>query len=788
MSCGGNIEQGHSVPSLLVGVGADHFLVRCAVGLEVRKAHIGVGHALAAQQVSRDVGKGLTCKAVGQIVDHARQALVCGVVIGGAIALQPKSVHLLGGQTEDEHILRSCLGKHLHVCAVQRTDGERAVDHQLHAARAAGLLACQRDLLADLGRGNEGLGHADVVVLEEDEIDLLADARILLDVLADHAEQLDDALGHVVARGGLGAEDEGLGLQVEVGIFLQIKIQTDHVEGVEQLSLVLVQTLDLHVKDRVGIQLFARLSKDQVGKADLVLVLDGSQALEHGLVVGKLGKVREALGLVAVGRSDAILNEACQSGVGIAEPAAVCHAVGDVVKLLGIEAVELLEGGVLENAGVQLGYAVDVVRGDDRKVGHAHLPVGDHAHLGDAVPASWGGTPRLGAEALVDLLENGVDAGELEAEEILVPGLERLGHDGVVGVGDGTGDDIPGLLPGEEIIVHQNAHQLGNAERGMRVVDVNGDLLVQIVQTSVDRHVVADDALHRGRHQEILLRQAQKLALGVVVGGIEHLGDDLGVGAFLKRTGVLSLREQAHVEILNVSCLPQTELADGGAVRARDHHVVGNGLDLLGVLVDDGAVAVLAPLLSDAAAKADLVDAVGAGNQPNVAAWQPDVGQLNLHTVHDHLLEESVLVADGKARGGIIERGEGVHKAGGKAAKSSVAKSCIGLAFVKLLQGKAERGEGLVISLVQAEVAEIGPQRAAEQEFHAHIVDALCALAVDLLFVGGSLFAQHILDGDGRRLIHLLARCLGRRAAKMSPQNGFELFSDLCAVGIVVHG
>ena len=60
--------------------------------------------------------------------------------------------------------------------------------------------------------------------------------------------------GHVVARGRLGAEEEGLGREVHIGIVLQLLVQAHDVQHVEQLALILMQALDLYVEDGVGVE------------------------------------------------------------------------------------------------------------------------------------------------------------------------------------------------------------------------------------------------------------------------------------------------------------------------------------------------------------------------------------------------------------------------------------------------------------------------------------------------------------------------------------------------------
>ena len=83
-------------------------------------------------------------------------------------------------------------------------------------------------------------------------------------------------------------------------------------------------------------------------------------------------------------------------------------------------------------------------------------------------------------EFLIDF----VDDLEMSWEEGLQhghgPALECLGEQSVVGVGEGAHADIPGLVPLETLDVHEETHQLRNADRGMCVVQLNCHLQVQI--------------------------------------------------------------------------------------------------------------------------------------------------------------------------------------------------------------------------------------------------------------------------------------------------------------------
>ena len=77
---------------------------------------------------------------------------------------------------------------------------------------------------------------------------------IVVDLVRQGVDEVDDPLGHGVARRRLGAEEEGVGLGDGVGVILQLLVQGDDMQHVQQLPLVLVEPLHLHVEDGVGIQ------------------------------------------------------------------------------------------------------------------------------------------------------------------------------------------------------------------------------------------------------------------------------------------------------------------------------------------------------------------------------------------------------------------------------------------------------------------------------------------------------------------------------------------------------
>ena len=280
----------------------------------------------------------------------------------------------------------------------------------------------------------------------------------------------------------------------------------------------------------------------------------------------------------------------------------------------------------------------------------------------------------------------------------------------------------------------------------MGVVELDGHLVGQVVQRAVLAQVDAQDVGDGGRREEILLAQAQDLALGVVVVGVKDLGDQLGAGAAADGRGIVAGVEAAHVKAGGFG-LPQAQLGHALGVIAGHIHIVGDGHDAVVVLVAHMVEAAV-PALDGLAVKADLLGLVGVALDPDLAAGQPVVGGLLLPAVHDLLLEDAVLVQDGVAGAGHAVGGHAVQVAGGQAAQAAVAQAGVRLLVVDLVNADVGVGQHLLGHFVQAQVEQAGAQAAAHQELHAQVVHLLVAgtqrLGLEhLLAVGHDLAGDH---------------------------------------------
>ena len=84
------------------------------------------------------------------------------------------------------------------------------------------------------------LGGGDVVVVNEDHLDGFVYIAVVVNQLSNGVDELDDGLGADVTGGSLSAEDEYALGHLQARVLLHTEVQIQDVEGVEQLTLVLV--------------------------------------------------------------------------------------------------------------------------------------------------------------------------------------------------------------------------------------------------------------------------------------------------------------------------------------------------------------------------------------------------------------------------------------------------------------------------------------------------------------------------------------------------------------------
>ncbi len=228
----------------------------------------------------------------------------------------------------------------------------------------------------------------------------------------------------------------------------------------------------------------------------------------------------------------------------------------------------------------------------------------------------------------VDQVDDLQMARQQPSEQVDRPGLQRLRQQRVVGVGERRARDLPGLGPGDVVLVHQDAHQFGHRDRRMGVVELHRGVLGKRIERAEFVEVAAGDVLQRGRGEEVFLPQPQLLALGRGVVGIEHARDRFGLRARGGRADHVAAVERGELDGRGRARRPQPQRIDVAPAPAGDRRVVRHRQHGLGRIPERARGRLVAADIFDHAAEADVVLPAVARKLPRVAAWPaspPDI-------------------------------------------------------------------------------------------------------------------------------------------------------------------
>src|SRR5262245_5126320 len=89
--------------------------------------------------------------------------------------------YLFCGQTEKKEVVLTRFFSHFDGSAATRADRQGSVHHELHVAGAAGFVTSSRDLVGNIGGGDQALGKRHAVLRQEDNLQPAADRRVAVD-------------------------------------------------------------------------------------------------------------------------------------------------------------------------------------------------------------------------------------------------------------------------------------------------------------------------------------------------------------------------------------------------------------------------------------------------------------------------------------------------------------------------------------------------------------------------------------------------------------------------------
>ena len=238
----------------------------------------------------------------------------------------------------------------------------------------------------------------------------------------------------------------------------------------------------MHVEERLGRDGDARALGDERAETALVCELHVAPLLLKLRVVRERLECAQPVRVLQPAVADARGDELREAGIAHGDEPARRDAVGHVAKFSRPQLGEIAQHGLLQQLGVELRDAVDRVAADAREVRHAHVAwsafVDEREPRESRVVAGKSGAHFV-EEATIDLEDDLEMPRKQRAEEIDRPLLQRLGEQRVIRVGERRASHRPRFVPAERVFVHEQAHQLRDGDRGVRVVELHGPFFVE---------------------------------------------------------------------------------------------------------------------------------------------------------------------------------------------------------------------------------------------------------------------------------------------------------------------
>ena len=190
--------------------------------------------------------------------------------------------------------------------------------------------------------------------------------------------------------------------------------------------------------------------------------------------------------------------------------------------------VELMECRVLQDLRVDFGYAVNAVAAQDGQVGHVDLSIPEDGNIAGHVFVARVAFADLFEPAPVDFIDDEVNARQELFEHGNRPFFHGFRQDRMVRIGYGTDRYLPRVFPVHTFFVHEDPHQFGDDQGRMGIVNVQGNVMIEIIHAFFDfLLIVADDRLQACGNHEVFLHEPQFAPFFCAVLRIEETGNEL---------------------------------------------------------------------------------------------------------------------------------------------------------------------------------------------------------------------------------------------------------------------
>lgn len=194
--------------------------------------------------------------------------------------------------------------------------------------------------------------------------------------------------------------------------------------------------------------------------------------------------------------------------------------------------------------------------------------------------------------------------------------------------------------------------------------------------------VSSQNVLDRSWNQKILLLESQFFTCICWIVRIKHTSDVLSSLPGFQGIIVLSSIESKEVELIEGQWFPQSQSDSVESCIARNGSIISSGDDSFTILPIRSLNSFVIYSFSYLAIEMNFIFNVNTLDLPRISVTQPIIWNLNLKTVFDNLLKDSIVISDTISPSRIVKRCERIQEAGCQSSQTSISQGCIDLFFI----------------------------------------------------------------------------------------------------------
>ena len=489
-----------------------------------------------------------------------------------------------------------------------------------------------------------------------------------------------------------------------------------------------MKALGLGINHRRRINNLTGQIPDICSKLFLAHLLDIQESFLHRRIIHIFQKIFKMMIVLLPCCTDRIIQQFPQLWVAVHQPPARGNTIGLVLDQIRIQTHLIAEQIILQNFRMDASHAIDRMRANQCQCCHMQRAVTQRTGAADKIRIIRALLPGPGTIAPVYFRNNHGNARQQILNILHRPFFQSLGHNRMIGIGNRFLHNLPCLVPGVTVFIHQYPHQLRNHQHRVCIVELDGNLLAKIVQRRMVLQMGFHNGMHTGTDKEIFLFQAQILSF---LSGIIRINIQTDRFHIRKILAIIPVTRRN----IRRFCTPQTQCIHRLCMGTDHRHVIWHSKYMAGVAMPEMHITIFIITDLNLAIELHIHGMLEFADLPRIANPHPHIRHFYLLTIFiDKLTEQPCPVADAVAIYHIVLTGSRVHKACRQTAKTAIAKTRIILLICNFLIGNTKLLQSLCHDVINAKILQIACQHPAQQKLHRKVIHLLEILRSCFIF------------------------------------------------------